>query len=87
MDDGSAGLDEACGAVMAMGQKDAVGSHGLGDFKIVQGVADEDDLRRFPVELGDPLPPLLYFAAGIDIVCADEAEEMFSDAEVADAGL
>ena len=87
MDDGCAGLDEALGAVVAVGQEDAVGSHCFGDFKIVQCVANEDDLGGFPVELSDPFPPLLYFASCINIVCTDQSEEMFGDAEVADAGF
>ena len=87
MDDGCAGLDEALGAVVAVGQEDAVGSNCFGDFKIVQGVANEDDLGGLPVELSDPFPPLLYFAFCINIVCTDQSEEMFGDAEVADAGF
>lgn len=71
MDDGCAGLDEAFRAVMTVGHEDTVGTDGLGDFKIVQGVADEDDFCGLPIELRHPLPPLLDFAAGKNIVCSD----------------
>ena len=60
---------------MAAGNEDAVYPHGLGNFEIVNGVADKKDFGRRKIQCADIFLPVLHLTGRIDIIQSDDVVE------------
>ena len=72
---------EAVAVLVAVSYQHAVHVHGLGDFPVVQGVADEEYLVGIVGQFFPPAFSVFNFTAGVLVVESDHPDKPFSQAE------
>jgi len=73
---------EAFAAVVSVGDQCALHAHRVGDFKVVDGVADKQYFVRWNVELCDVLLSVSDFSGGVDVVESDDVAEKPGQLEI-----
>jgi hypothetical protein len=61
---------------MSMGNEGALEPNGSGHLEIMEGIADEENLRRFPIEAVHPVSTSLQLASGIDVPLSDYPDKV-----------
>ena len=70
--------------MVAGGDEGAVDAEFVGDFEIVERIADEKNLVRWQPEAGDECTPERGFTVGVDVVEAVDVGEVSGYPEVGD---